>query len=860
MTSNELSFSDAEIVVSPPEAPSRLTNSSSIANGNGSTKEARPSFTADSPYYTSYVEQEMRQLQVLGDTLREISARAKTFGKCGALMSEATRRLALACRFRRSTAASADDYDDEEARMDLEDNLARERKEAIGDEMGTVLFTLGEVLDEIADAQISMCESLEASLSLSLEAFCGTQLQEVAQLKQEAEQMTENAENSVSKYLNGRHAADMTSAETWNRISEQVGTQVGSTLQKWKTGTDGRMGSAIKNWRNKDDGGSARRSRSKAEADPAIVVATTTANLRLNLEQIRLAQANAELKRFQLLKQLINIKKRRNFELGESALAGLHGIRAYFHHCSDLVQGLSPRMNRIQTTQNASREKHTAQQLPWDSREKGLLGALKAVEDAVTHAGYLAEVAASGDLPAPTSAFTVSELEQETQLWELPALLAQSSRYQREPAPGVMVEGWLFKKSSSRMSLQQWNRRWFMMDKDGIYYFRSSAEIKNANGYLHTLERVKICDVVLCTVREVSNDGLRFCFEIVTPNQKPLLLQARGPLEYKTWVDGIRNAIETQLMTGDRPSENLMQNIGKKKKKRGDGVPDHVPTLASMLESETVASRGGEQNSDDALEVSPPQFRDSDGEEDFNAESDLLERSNNPLVDKVLELNPICADCDAPNPDWASLNLGVLVCIECSGVHRSLGVHVSKMRSLKLDSLSQTESRLLLAMGNDRVNSIWEAGVLLQQGWTKPLQGDSRQSKDNWIKSKYQWKGFLEERTPECVSQEERALKFNLRLYEAAQNADVMGIAECLAYGGNVDWKNPNDDNKTALHACALTKPKEDSEWLGIESAELLIQNGAKVNVMDANTQTALDCTVIGNGAREMVEYLSSRR
>ena len=155
-----------------------------------------------------------------------------------------------------------------------------------------------------------MCESLEASLSLSLEAFCGTQLQEVVQLKQEAEQMTENAENSVSKYLNGRYAADMTSAETWNRISEQVGTQVGSTLQKWKTGTDGRMGSAIKNWRNKDDGGSARRSRNKADADPAIVVATTTANLRHNLEQIRLAQANAELKRFQLLKQLINIKVR----------------------------------------------------------------------------------------------------------------------------------------------------------------------------------------------------------------------------------------------------------------------------------------------------------------------------------------------------------------------------------------------------------------------------------------------------------------------------------------------------------------------------------------------------------------------
>ena len=42
--------------------------------------------------------------------------------------------------------------------------------------------------------------------------------------------------------------------------------------------------------------------------------------------------------------------------------------------------------------------------------------------------------------------------------------------------------------------------------------------------------------------------------------------------------------------------------------------------------------------------------------------------------------NDLCAECSAPEPYWASLNLGILLCIECSGVHRNLGVHISKVQ------------------------------------------------------------------------------------------------------------------------------------------------------------------------------------
>ncbi len=47
--------------------------------------------------------------------------------------------------------------------------------------------------------------------------------------------------------------------------------------------------------------------------------------------------------------------------------------------------------------------------------------------------------------------------------------------------------------------------------------------------------------------------------------------------------------------------------------------------------------------------------------------------------------NDKCADCDGEAPNWASINLGIMLCIECSGIHRSLGVHISKVRSVTLD-------------------------------------------------------------------------------------------------------------------------------------------------------------------------------
>lgn len=75
------------------------------------------------------------------------------------------------------------------------------------------------------------------------------------------------------------------------------------------------------------------------------------------------------------------------------------------------------------------------------------------------------------------------------------------------------------------------------------------------------------------------------------------------------------------------------------------------------------------------------------------------------------------------DPDWASLNLGALICIECSGIHRHLGTHLSRVRSLDLDDWPVELSMVMTAIGNAMANSVWEGAL---EGYNKPGADSSR--------------------------------------------------------------------------------------------------------------------------------------
>lgn len=225
-----------------------------------------------------------------------------------------------------------------------------------------------------------------------------------------------------------------------------------------------------------------------------------------------------------------------------------------------MIDTITPQLLQLQEKQAQSRGKHDAQQAPWESKQKSLTTSIGEVSASTANAGAIADAISRGHIEdldetiISSQPMSLDEIEKMVRFWELPQQLNIGSLYQRKPTAGVIVEGWLYKKSSNRLSLNVWSRRWFILDKRGVYYLKESggSHAKKEENNTHTakefMERIKVCDILLCTVREINskakgNPNLRFCFEIISPNSKSYVLQACGPNDYKMWVGGIRSCI-----------------------------------------------------------------------------------------------------------------------------------------------------------------------------------------------------------------------------------------------------------------------------------------------------------------------------
>ncbi|XP_078672427.1 uncharacterized protein LOC144911848 isoform X2 [Branchiostoma floridae x Branchiostoma belcheri] len=127
-------------------------------------------------------------------------------------------------------------------------------------------------------------------------------------------------------------------------------------------------------------------------------------------------------------------------------------------------------------------------------------------------------------------------------------------------------------------------------------------------------------------------------------------------------------------------------------------------------------------------------------EKDREREKKLNEKHQAILAQLLREEdNKYCVDCEAKGPRWASWNLGLFLCIRCAGIHRNLGVHISRVKSVNLDSWTPEQIQMMQEMGNYQARAVYEAR--LPDSFRRP-QTDS--ALEQFIRSKYERKQYID--------------------------------------------------------------------------------------------------------------------
>ncbi len=152
--------------------------------------------------------------------------------------------------------------------------------------------------------------------------------------------------------------------------------------------------------------------------------------------------------------------------------------------------------------------------------------------------------------------------------------------------------------------------------------------------------------------------------------------------------------------------------------------------------------------------------------------------------------NKLCADCGARNPEWASMTLGVIVCDDCSGVHRQLGTHISRVRSLTIDMWNAEQYYVFKQYGNSFSNPIWENRLtqdkVNKRLGGKPTSGSTREERDLFIKTKYVEKRWLQP-LPESWrgGGGGGGAEMAEKMYDLGSRNDLKNLFLVLAHGGN---------------------------------------------------------------------------
>ncbi|CAH2221725.1 arf-GAP with SH3 domain, ANK repeat and PH domain-containing 3 [Pelobates cultripes] len=192
------------------------------------------------------------------------------------------------------------------------------------------------------------------------------------------------------------------------------------------------------------------------------------------------------------------------------------------------------------------------------------------------------------------------------------------------------------------------------------------------------------------------------------------------------------------------------------------------------------------------------------------------------IINEVRSLpgNQVCCDCGASDPSWVSTNLGILICIECSGIHRELGVRHSRVQSLTLDLLTTSELLLAVTIGNTKVNEVLEAALPIPN--PKPTPSSDMTSRKDYITAKYVEHSF--------VARERSNVLYGVR--DAIQRQDLMALLHCTANGADLSKPLPSQENQdlseTPVHLAIRL-----CDRVSLPLVDFIIQNGG---VLDRST------------------------
>ncbi|KAJ5780853.1 Arf GTPase activating protein [Penicillium paradoxum] len=370
---------------------------------------------------------------------------------------------------------------------------------------------------------------------------------------------------------------------------------------------------------------------------------------------------------------------------------------------------------------------------------------------------------------------------------------------------------------------QAWHKFWIVLDQGKL------SEYSNWKQKLDL--HMDPIDLRMASVREARNAERRFCFEVITPQFKRIY-QATSEEDMSNWIRSINNALQSAVEGQGTPPPSSSRNdapanrdIGSVLTGKSSSVSGHhsyssssSSNNAGVIRRTTVGARPGYVR------------QDSNNFEENPAK--LLQ-----VVRDADQGNNWCADCGSSSKvEWVSINLGIILCIECSGIHRSLGTHISKIRSLTLDvhSFSNDIVEILLQIGNRVSNMIWEATL---DQTLKPSSNSTREQRLKFITAKYVDRLYVEN----LPSPRSRFTTPDETLLASIKTNDIQGVLYGLALRGNVNITDRSRNTHATFLALAAADPaspgstptslsaRSSAKAIPFPIAELLVQNGAEI-------------------------------